>query len=102
MKEKQLASGSYRVAVATDNTLDIFPADAVPSPGQPASAAAPAGAAPAAVPTLAAPQSTGPSAGLPLPQGFSLFDPISALPNAADAVNQRLPATFDLFAGRSE
>jgi hypothetical protein len=66
VKQKKLESGTYKVAVAPDNTIDLFPAEAVTVPPP--------------VPPQASSQVAG--AGAPakrLPPGFKLFDPLASV-----------------------
>jgi|GEM_PF-7118881 len=123
--QRRLDSGSYRVALADDLTMDIYraedvvvPAAPAPAAASPLVAAAPAPGAPAA-PTAKQPATTGrapapqpmPAAptqsvtarattgaaatGRRLPAGFTLFDPVAALTDSRAA--RRLPASFTLF-----
>jgi hypothetical protein len=91
-KQKRLDSGTYRVAVSRDNTLDLFSADSVSTP-QAVSAGSPAKAGTSS--TGSADKGSAASSPQRLPPGFKLFDAADALTHRDPA--KRIPPAFDLF-----
>src|SRR5262249_35356161 len=89
-KTRRLDGTAYRVALAADNTLDIYAADAIP----PAGAASPSPASPPVV-SSAAPLNNSAAPGAPAPPAVAN----NAVPPAASAGPQNAPPPTAAVAG---